>query len=277
MGTEQDPYLGRSSKAPTWYVAKNVPYVIGHHLWTGVDYLGESKTSLGGSSGFLDNCIFRKSWFYFQQSQWTDTPMVHIAIGDGTTNNRNLAENWNQAGPVSVVTYTNCDTVDLYVNASKIGTKNASDFARNGIMQWTNVPWEAGTIKAVAMKGGREAAADSIKTAGAPARVLLKPDRTVLYADGECVSCIEVDILDADGNPVSTADNTVSFTMTGPCRSIGIASGDFSNNQPFKAASRKAYKGKALIVIQSTVVPGTIGVTVNSDGLSPAAVTLTSR
>ena len=27
---------------------RNAPYVMGHHLWTGVDYLGESKQSLGG-------------------------------------------------------------------------------------------------------------------------------------------------------------------------------------------------------------------------------------
>jgi beta-galactosidase len=278
LGTEQDPYLGRSSKAPTWYIAKNVSYVIGHHLWTGVDYLGESRNSLGGNSGFLDNCIFRKSWFYFQQSQWGDKPMVHIAIGDGTTSNRNLTENWNlTAGPVSVVTYTNCDSVDLYVNSTKIGTKQFSDFAKNAIMQWTNVPWEAGTIKAVGMKDGKEVATDSIKTAGAPAKVVLKPDRTTLYADGECVSCIEVDILDADGNPVYAADNTVSFTMTGPGRNIGIASGDWMNNEPFKATSRKAYHGKALIVIQSTLVPGTINVTVSSEGLAPATLTLTTR
>ena len=172
--------------------------------------------------------------------------------------------------PVNVVTYTSCDSVDLYVNSTKIGTKQSSDFAKTGIMQWTNVPWEAGVIKAVGMKDGKEVATDSIKTAGAPAKLMLKPDRTTLYADGNDVSCIEVDIVDADGNPVFAATNTVQFTMTGPGRSLGIASGDWMNNEPFKATSRKAYHGKALIVIQSTLVPGTINVTVNSPGLTPA-------
>ena len=206
--------------------------------------------------------------------------MVHITIGNGTGTGRSmptLAENWNQRGPVSVVTFTNCDTVDLYVNATKIGTKKSSDFAKNGIMQWTNVPWEAGVIRAVGMKGGKEAATDSIKTVGAPAKVALKPDRTTLYADGNDVSCIEVNILDANDVPVYTAGNTVQFTMTGAGRSIGIASGDFSSNEPFKATSRKAYHGKALIVIQSTMVPGTIDVTVSSAGLTPASLTLTTQ
>jgi beta-galactosidase len=279
IGTEQDPYLARSSGSPTWYAVKDVPYVIGHHLWTGVDYLGESRNSLGGDSGFLDNCIFRKSWFYYMQSQWSEAPMVHIAIGDGVGRRGapNLPENWNQAGPVNVVTYNNCETVDLYVNSTKIGTKKSSDFAKTGIMQWTNVPWEAGVIKAVGWKGGKKVAVDSIKTAGAPAKIMLKPDRTTLYADGSDVSCIEVDILDADNNSIHTASNTIQFTMTGPGRSIGIASGDWSNNEPFKAASRKAYRGKALIVIQSLFTRGTIKLTVSSPGLTPASLTLTTK
>jgi len=280
VGTEQDPYTVPNTGIPTWFEVRSNSYTIGHHLWTGVDYLGESRGSLGGTSGFLDNCIFRKSWFYYQQSQWSDKPMVHITIGSGAGSGRNrpnLSENWNQTGPVSVVTYNNCETVDLYVNSTKIGTQKSSDFAKNGIMQWTNVPWEAGMIKAVGMIGGKEAAVDSIKTVGAPSKIVLKPDRTALYADGNDVSCIEVDIADADGNSVVTAGNTVQFTMTGPGRKIGIASGDFSNNEPFKATSRKAYQGKALIVIQSLMNPGTINVTVNSEGLTPATLPLISR
>ena len=167
---------------------------------------------------------------------------------------RSLAETWNQTGRVNVVTYTSCDTVDLYVNSTKIGTKNRVILPQTVIMQWTSVPWEAGVIKAVGMKNGKEAATDSIKTAGAPAKIVLKPDRTTLYADGNDASCIEVDIRDADNNLVFAATNTVQFAITGPGRSLGIASGDWTSNEPFKATSRKAYHGKVLIVIQSTLV-----------------------
>jgi beta-galactosidase len=207
--------------------------------------------------------------------------MVHITVGNGTGNGRAmpvLAENWNQTtGAVSVVTYNNCESVDLYVNDTKIGTQKSSDFATTGVMQWTNVPWQAGVIKAIGMIGGKAVANDSIKTVGAPAKVMLKPDRTTLYADGNDVSCIEVDIGDADNNSIFTGTNTVQFTMTGPGRSLGIASGDWNSNEPFKGTSRKAYQGKVLIVIQSTLVPGTINLTVNSAGLTPATLTLTTQ
>ena len=280
VGTEQDPYAIPGKNIPTWYGVKDAPYVVGHHLWTGVDYLGEAKRKLGGTSGFLDNCLFRKSWFYYQQSQWGLTPMVHITIGNGNGNGRAmpaLAEDWNQTGAVSVVTFTSCESVDLYVNTNKIGTQWSADFAKNGIMQWTNVPWQAGEIRAVGRMGGREVAADRLKSAGDPAQVRLQPDRTTFYADGNDVSCVEVDITDAAGNPVFTATNTVEFTFTGPGRNLGIASGDWNSNEPFKATRRKTYHGKALIVIQSTLLPGTLHLTVNSPGLAPATLDLTTR
>jgi MYXO-CTERM domain-containing protein len=184
-------------------------------------------------------------------------------------------ESWNQAGSVTVTTYTNCETVDLYVNSTKIGTKKLADFP-NMIMQWTNVPWSSGVIKAVGMKGGVQVAVDSITTAGAAAKVVLKPDRTNLYADGDDVSNIEVDILDANDVLVADASDTVQFTLTGAGRSLGIANADWTSSDPYKATSRKVYRGKALIVIQSTMDPGTIKLTVSSGTLTLADVTITT-
>jgi hypothetical protein len=186
-----------------------------------------------------------------------------------------LAEDWNQSSSVDVTTYTNCDSVDLYVNSTKIGTKNLSDFP-NMIMVWPSVPWSSGTIKAVGMKGGVQVAVDSINTAGAVAKIVLKPDKTTLYADGEDVSNIEVSLADAADNFIFSATDTVQFTLTGAGRSLGIASGDWSSSEPFKATSRKLYHGKVLIVIQSTMIPGTIGLTVSSGTLPPATLTITT-
>jgi len=277
-GTEQDPYMNPSTNQPTWFAVRNTPYVIGHHMWTGVDYLGESG-GLGATSGYLDNCVFRKSWFYYQQAQWTDSPMVHVTIGNGTGTGRampTLAENWNQSGPVTVTTYTNCDSVSLYVNATQVGTEKLSDYSNNLVMLWNNVPWASGTIKAIGMKGGVQAAVDSIVTAGPAAKVILKPDHTTLFADGEDAASIEVDVADANNNFVYTAANEISFSFTGAGRSLGIASGDWTSSEPFKATSRAAYHGKALIVIQSTTTPGTINVTVSSGTLTSATLALTT-
>ena len=277
MGTENDPYTIPGSLQPTWFSVKDTPYVVGHHIWTAWDYLGE-QAPLGSAYGYLDNCIFRKSYFYYQQSQWGDSPMVHVTIGNGSGSGRTmppLAENWNQSGSVDVTTYTNCDSVDLYVNSTKIGTKNLSDFP-NMIMVWPSVPWSSGTIKAVGMKGGVQVAVDSINTVAAAAKIVLKPDKTTLYADGDDVSNIEVSLADAADNFIFSATDTVQFTLTGPGRSLGIASGDWSSSEPFKATSRKLYHGRVLIVIQSTMTPGTIDVTVSCGSLPPVTLTITT-
>jgi MYXO-CTERM domain-containing protein len=276
-GTEQAPYLANNT--PTWFSVKDSPYVIGHHLWMGVDFLGEGIGKGGGPSGYLDYCGFRKVWFYYQQSQWTDTPVVHIGIGDFTQtmtwSTPEFTESWNQTGSVTVTTYTNCETVDLYVNSTKIGTKKLADFP-NMIMQWTNVPWFSGVIKAVGMKGGVQVAVDSITTAGPAAKVVLKPDRTTLDADGDDVSNIEVDILDANDVLVADASDTVQFTLTGAGRSLGIANADWTSSDPYKATSRKVHRGKALIVVQSNMNPGTISLTVSSGTLTPADLAITT-
>ena len=277
-GTEQAPYL--AGAAPTWFAVKNAPYVIGHHLWMGVDFLGEGIGKGGGPSGYLDYCIFRKSWFYYQKSQWSDTPVVHIGIGDvsgGTTwATPYLSESWNQTGSVNVITYTNCDSVNLYVNATKIGTKKLSDFSANWIMKWPGVQYQAGVIKAIGWKGGNQVVVDSIKTVGPAAKVLLKPDRTTLYADGEDVCCLEADIVDADNNLVWDAVNTIQLSLSGQGRSLGIGNGDYTSSDPYKATSRKAYNGRVFMPIQSTTTPGTITLAVSSANLTSANLTLTT-
>lgn len=143
-------------------------------------------------------------------------------------------------------------------------------------MVWPGVPWSTGTIKAVGMKGGVQVAVDSINTASTAAKVALKADKTTLNADGEDVSNIEVSLADAADNFIFSATDTVQFTLTGAGRSLGIASGDWSSAEPFKATSRKLYHGKVLIVIQSTMTPGTIVLTVNSGALPPATLTITT-
>jgi len=131
-------------------------------------------------------------------------------------------------------------------------------------------PWEPGVIKGHRLQERQEAATDSIKTAGAPAKLMLKPDRTTLYADGNDASSIEVDIEDADGNPIFRRPPiTVEFAMTGPGRSLGHCQRRLEEQRAFQGNQPEShYQGKALVVIfNQTTVPGTINLTVSSEGL----------
>jgi beta-galactosidase len=92
-------------------------YVIGDFMWTGIDHLGEAHwPNKSSSSGVIDLCGFPKDGYYFYQSQWTTEPMVHGF------------PHWNWAGHegevIPVVVYTNCDSVELFVNGKSFGSKS---------------------------------------------------------------------------------------------------------------------------------------------------------
>jgi beta-galactosidase len=102
-------------------------YVAGDHMWTGIDYLGEARwPGKSNPSGVLDTCGFEKDGYFFYQSQWTDKPMVH------------LLPHWNWKGRegevIPVICYTNCDTVELFLNGKSFGVQGYW-FPRSGMME----------------------------------------------------------------------------------------------------------------------------------------------
>jgi beta-galactosidase len=105
---------------------------------------------------------------------------------------------------------------------------------------------------------------------------VLTPDRARISADGEDVSMVTVSITDAQGRPVPTAGNSITFQVEGSGRLLGLGNGDPSCHEPDKAASRSAFNGLAMALVQSVKTPGDIRLTVSSPGLEPATVVLTA-
>ena len=82
------------------------------------------------------------------------------------------------------------------------------------------------------IEGRRAADSRRRETTGAPAKIVLQADRARISADGEDVAVVEVQIVDAQGRIVPTADNEVTFAVTGPGRIIGVGNGDPSSHEP---------------------------------------------
>lgn len=267
IGTEQFPY-GNS-----WNDCKNRNQVYGEHIWTGMDYLGE-QSPFGFKSGFLDACAFRKTWFYYQKSIMGTSPVVKLGVGSPSGyawTTPDLSESWNESGSKNVVVYTNCQNVDLYLNGTKVGSK-----ANPGLTSQFTVNWASGTLKVVGSNNGTQVAVDSLVTTGAPAKIVLKTDRTTIYADGDDLSNVEAYVTDAAGRHVWSAKNNLSYTISGAGRSFGIGTGYMNQPSPIVASSRPAWEGRAYIPVQSTPTPGTITVTVSSNGLTAGTLTLTT-
>jgi len=270
VGTEQYPY-GNS-----WNNAKNRSQVLGEHIWTGMDYLGE-VSPMGEPCGFLDVTGFRKTWFYYRKSIIGTEPVVKLGVGSpngsGAWAPPILSESWNESGSKNVVAYSNCQSVSLYLNGTLVGTKTYT--AGNlSTSQWT-VNWASGTLKVVGSNNGTQVAVDSLVTTGAPSKIVLKSDRTTIYADGDDVANVEAYVVDAAGRHIWSATNNLKYSVTGNGRGFGVGTGDLSKTVPY-SDNRNAYEGRAYVPVQSTSTPGSITVSVTSNGLTAGTLVLTT-
>jgi beta-galactosidase len=261
-----DNSVGGTSTAQRSYVDINSrDFMAGEFIWTGFDYIGETYPyqwpSKSSYFGIIDTCGFPKDIYYFYQSRWTTEPMVHILPH----------WNWSNGQIIEVWTYTNCDSVELFLNGVSQGVKTVGDSLH---LAW-EVPWTPGTILAKGIKGDT-VVYDEMTSSGPAAKVQLKPDRTTITADGKDLVFIEIDITDSNGVLVPNATNTVNFSVSGPGTIVGVDNGNSPSTEPYKTNSRKAFSGKCLVIVQTTKIPGSIVVTADSSGLSSTSVTIPS-
>ena len=182
--------------------------------------------------------------------------------------------NWTAGTTVTVFVYNNCDSVELFLNNTSQGSKAMT--ASTLRLEW-NVPWASGTLRADCKRGGSVVATDEVRTAGAAARVALSADRTTIRADGKDLVFVTGDIQDANGAIVPSAESSVSFSVSGPGRLVGVDNGNPIDTSSYKGTSRKAFSGKVLAIVQSTGTAGQITVTATSAGLTSTPVTVNAQ
>jgi hypothetical protein len=264
------------------------PRVAGQFLWVGFDYLGEAKKwpARGWDDGLFDTCGFEKPRAYFRESLWSEKPMVYVAVRSGAADRgarswqgdfgwQPMRSDWNWADdprqelPVEV--YSNCKTVELFLNGKSLGKKTLAD-APDRIRRWW-VHFESGELKAVGTGSGKEVVYRLV-TAGAPARLDLISDQTHLAANGEDVAQIEIRLVDAHGILVPNHDAVCSVQVAGAGRLLALDNGNQSDMTPPTADSRKLHNGRALAIVQSRRQSGPITVKVTASGLPEAELKL---
>ena len=186
-----------------------------------------------------------------------------------------LFPHWNWGGKegekINVWCYGNAARVELFLNGSSLGAK---DMPRYRHAEW-DVPYAPGTLEARGYDAaGKLIASDKVETTGAPASLKLTTDRTTLTADGEDLTMIEADVLDAQGRIVPTADDLVTFSVTGAGHVAGVGNGDPSSHEPDKAKQRHAFHGKCLVIVGANEQPGAIRLTAAAPGLNGASLSL---
>ena len=265
-----------------WLSVKDNEFISAQFLWTGIDYLGEAGSFPRRSnlSGLVDLSDFKKPNFYYRQSLWTEKPMVHITtVSPEKEESRwgyNLADNWNwdkfTGKEITVLVFTNCDSVRLYLDNKLLGSQKLSE-AKNRVLSW-KVPFEPGELKAEAYLNGKVAAENILKTAGKPDKIILERDRLSINADGQDMASVKFLVTDKDGNVVPDADNKITIKVTGAGINAGIGNGDSNNLEPYKSDHHSVFEGKACLYVQSNGKKGQVKIEVRSEGLQSAELIL---
>ncbi|WP_066675309.1 glycoside hydrolase family 2 TIM barrel-domain containing protein [Clostridium septicum] len=299
---------GHSASNAWKYVIKN-DYNAGEFIWTGFDYIGEPTPwngtgtgSVGGGRGpapkssyfgIVDTAGFEKDIYYLYQSQWNED-----------VNTLHVLPTWNEDGividngRVNVNVFTDAYKVELYLNDTKVGEETATEhttsagykyytFGNDALYPSFNVTYEQGTLTAKAFdKEGNEITntkgRNSVTTSGAATTVNLSADRSTIASNGYDLSYITVDVVDRNGNIVPNAENQLNFNLEGNGKIVGVDNGNAVDTASYKpiddtTATRKAFSGKALVIVQSTKDAGPMTLNVSGEGLASKSIEINTE
>ena len=247
------------------------PYSGGMFVWTGWDYIGEPTPfnkypAKSSYFGIVDLAGFPKDIYYMYQSRWTSKPMIHIfprnldSVEDGKTQR--------------IAVYSNCPTVELFVNGVSIGKQTQAQIAEKYQFRWWTT-FHPGTVTAKGYDAdGAVVATDEVKTSdGIPARLALTAYKTTVDVTTDDLVFVTCEVQDKDGVPVPTASSAVTFTCTGGTV-LGTDNGNAACVEPMRTNTKSAFSGKVLCVCRHDGHAGALIVTATASGLSAGAITI---
>ncbi|MEX0988551.1 MAG: glycoside hydrolase family 2 TIM barrel-domain containing protein [Bacteroidales bacterium] len=254
-----------STHEESWSLIKKHPYLSGMFIWTGFDYLGE-PTPYGWPSrssyfGIIDLAGFPKDVYHMYKSEWTEEPVLHLFPH----------WNWTEGEEIDVMAYTNCSSVELFLNDKSMGVRENSDTVFH--LKW-RLKFEPGELRVVGILPSGEEMVATVTTAGEPAKLEVIADRSQLNNDAEDLSFITINILDEHGTVVPRSDNLVTCVVKGDARVIATDNGNPVSHEPFVANERKAFNGKCLFVLQPSGKRGSAEIFFRAEGLEGESVIL---
>lgn len=258
--------------------------------WHYSDYAGFDSNKVN-TCGLVDLYRLPKHSAYFWQSQRSaDVDMSEYGIKTGPM--VYIANTWAEDSPTDVRIFTNCDTVELFLNGKSLGEKghdetiwgpHGDDDIQNGYPKdgagkeisaatLKNAPitfkvgkFEAGELKAVAKIKGRETVTYIRNTPKNAAKLNLRPENEVpLKLDGSDSKLVWIDVTDENGTVVNTSYDDVTLTVDGP----GIVVGE---------KTVQVRGGQLAVWVRSKRGEGDIALTASAPGLTSKTITISTE
>ena len=261
-----------------WLSLRDKPYVSGQFLWTGFDYLGEADwPAVVNGQGLFDRTGGPRNIAFQRQSWWNDKPMVYAMRADQNAGVGGWVSDWTPTDidtydDARIQVYSNCEEVELFLNGKSHGVKTLpADHASPYTWQLT---FEKGTLKAVAKNNGQIVATQELKTAGVPAKIILKADKIKLANNWDDVSYVTATITDENDVPCLAADNQLTFQVSGAGVLAATDNSDLTSTESFLSPKRFVYKGTCIGIVKATAAGGKIIIKVSAQGLKESSIVI---
>ncbi|MFA6936848.1 MAG: DUF4982 domain-containing protein [Treponema sp.] len=240
---------------------RDAKFCAGQYIWTGWDYIGEPTPYFSKNSFFgqIDTAGFEKDTFYEYVAGWVDykkSPCVHILP----------YWDFNKGQTIDVRIYSNCPSVELFVNGISKGKKENDVVHGADLAASWQVPYEEGSITAVAYdENGKIVSCDEQKSFGDSEHIVLEVEEC--SADG--MYFIDISTTDKNNVPVANARSRMFINVEGEATLAGVDNGDSTDYEEYqsddgKNHNRRLFSNKLLAIVKASDKTSSFSVTVSS-------------
>jgi len=116
-----------------------------------------------------------------------------------------------------------------------------------------------------------------LRTAEKHSAIKLGPDKTIWKADGQDLSYITVELVDAKGYRNPKAENLVKFQIEGAGTIVGVGNANPVSLESYQRPQCKAWQGKCLVIVKSKQEAGSITLKAIAEGIGIAQTIITVK
>lgn len=267
--------------------------VIGDFTWTSYDYIGEAgigKSAFGDDnegmsshmSGYpwklandadFDILGFPRPQLALRKAVWgSDETFIAVQSPEHFGLEERISPwgfdelwfSWTWPGhedkDIHVVVFSKANEVELFVNGKSEGKK-----ATEGCRAEFDVKYAPGAIEAVSLDGGREVSRDMIRTAGKPAKLVMKAEKGSICADSKSLDFITVEVTDENGVRVPGIKTGLTVSVEGPASVAAFGSADPKTADNYTVCKCVSFDGRAQVVLRAGDKKGTAAVKVTGE------------
>lgn len=238
---------------------RDTEFSLGQYIWSGHDYLGEPTPYHTKNSylGIIDTAGYPKDPYFGWKSSFTYgnenvKPFIHITPD----------WDYNPGQIIDVRIYSNCPTVELFINGKSFGKKTLTHAPNSGydIVATYKVTYEKGEIRVKGYDDNDNVIAEESRHSYKNTSKILCQKQQYQYDGksyelgkfskyGRRLEFYDITAIDEDGNPVDNASDLVKVSVTGG-ELLALDNGDSTDYTSQKSNEKRLFKGKLLAVVE---------------------------